>query len=101
MGGTEEGELTADDLTNIVKIESLPAWRNCSVLVPPRTQIPGDGCVLPFWQRTSHKRWHQILRMGERKGHDQVQDNEFRSSHRCIERQQLPDKMGGLNLRSG
>merc|ERR1711956_90295 len=77
------------------------AWRNCSVPVPPRTKVPGDGSILPFWPRTCDERRQKILRMGERQGFDQVQDDEFSRSHRCSERQQLPDKMGGLKSRSG
>merc|ERR1712008_514208 len=76
-------------------------WRNCSVPVPPRTKVPGDSSILPFWPRTCDERRHQILRMGEREGLGQVQDDEFSRSRRCTETQQLPDKMGGLNSRSG
>merc|ERR1712113_536435 len=79
----------------------LPARRNCGVPVPPRTKVPGDGSILPFWPRTCDERRHQILRMGEREGLDQVQDDEVSRRCRCTERQQLPDKMGGLKSRSG
>merc|ERR1711924_333886 len=75
--GTEQGALSANDITNVIKIafDCRPgAIAQSLALREPKYQESG---VLPFRQAGCHEEWHQILRMGKRQGPLQVQVHEL------------------------
>merc|ERR1739845_299996 len=97
--GTEQGALTTDDITNVVKMEFDCRPGAIAHTRSQRTKIPGNGSILPFWSRAHHKRWDKIFRVGKRERSEAVQGDEFGSGHCCTDREQLPYKMGGLSIR--
>merc|ERR1711957_377789 len=58
---------------------------------------PGDiGFDPTLWSRSCHEEWHEVLRMGKRQGHFEVQQDGLRGCHRSTQCEQLPFQMGGL-----
>eukprot|EP00435_Cladocopium_sp_Y103_P071849 s181_g38.t1 len=97
--GSEKGQLTVDDITNVLKIEfdCRPGAIAASLaLREPKYQE--TSCLVP--QGSCDQGRHQVLRMGERQGLEEVCIHEQRTGGCCPEGQQLPHQVGGLNARA-
>merc|ERR1711988_119592 len=52
--------------------------------------------LLPLRSRACHEGRHEVLRVGERQGSQEVRHDGLRTGLRSPERQQLPHEVGGL-----
>merc|ERR1712174_134882 len=83
--GSECGKLTADDITNVLKIECDARPGAIAVQLALREPKYQETAAYCHFGRAVHHGWHQILRVGERQGHEEVRIHGLRSGERCAQ----------------
>merc|ERR1712018_809220 len=92
------GALTAEDITNVIKIafDCRPGAIAMSLaLREPKYQETAAYCH--FGREAITKEGIKFFEW-ENKGSEAVQGDDFSSGHCCIDSEQLPYKMGGLSV---
>merc|ERR1711957_256470 len=74
----------------------LPPWCHRNVVGTALAEVSRDSSLLSLWPRSCHEEWHEVLRMGKREGHFEVQQDGLRGCHCSTQGEQLPFQMGGL-----
>merc|ERR1712071_428539 len=54
----------------------LPSWCPCHLPGTPGAKVSGDRSVLPLWPCSTHQERPQVLRVGERQGHEEVRHHD-------------------------
>merc|ERR1712007_358427 len=94
--GTERGALSAEDITNILKIEfdcRPGAIATSLALREPKYQETAAYC---HFGREAHTKDGQVFRVGKRQGFSQVRRDDIGTVGRRAQGQRLPDEVGRL-----